>query len=91
MKNEAKLGKKINPSTGRLAEFFSCAGCGGEFTNKDVEVDHISPVVDPSVGFIDWNTFISRLFSGKENYQVLCKSCHKDKSNKERVKRGRKS
>ena len=84
VKNEAKVGKKINPASGRLAEFYLCSGCGGEFTNKDVEVDHIDPVVDPKVGFVDWNTFISRLFSPKDNYQVLCKVCHKAKSDLEK-------
>lgn len=84
VKNEAKTEKRVNPESGRVAQFYTCAGCGQEFTNKDVEVDHIEPVVDPSVGFVDWNTFIARLFSPKENYQVLCKTCHKKKSKKEK-------
>jgi 5-methylcytosine-specific restriction endonuclease McrA len=84
VKNSAKLGKKQNPETGRLAEFYQCSGCGGEFTNANVEVDHISPVVDPAVGFVDWNTLVCRLFSPKENYQLLCKSCHQIKTNHEK-------
>jgi len=84
VKNEAKTEKKVNPSSGRVAQFYSCAGCGEEFTNKEVEVDHISPVVDPKVGFVDWNTFIARLFSPKENYQLLCRQCHLIKSNLEK-------
>lgn len=81
---EAKTEKKINPKSGKLAQFYRCNGCKQEFTNKDVEVDHIDPVVEPKVGFVDWNTYITRLFSPKDNYQVLCKTCHKEKSKKER-------
>lgn len=84
VKNEAKTEKKINPESGRLAQFFQCAICKDEFTNKEVEVDHISPVVDPKVGFVDWNTYINRLFSFKDNYQLVCTKCHKAKSNSEK-------
>lgn len=90
VKNAAKLGKKTNPATGRVAEFFECAICKGDFTNKDVEVDHINPVVDPSTGFKDWNTFIERLFCGPNNYQLVCKGCHKKKSAEEKQLKKRK-
>lgn len=83
---EAKTEKKVNPATGRLAQFYRCNACKQEYTNKDVEVDHIIPVVDPKDGFVDWNTYIDRLFCSKDNYQVLCVSCHKKKSKKERAK-----
>jgi 5-methylcytosine-specific restriction endonuclease McrA len=83
---ESKTEKKINPKTKRLAQFYQCARCKDEFTNKDVEVDHIVPVVDPSVGFVDWNTFIARLFTERENYQTLCKPCHKLKTKEENKK-----
>lgn len=87
VKNEAKTEKKINPATGRVAQFYICAGCGEEYTNKDVEVDHIDAVVDPNVGFVDWNTYIARLFSSKDNYQLLCKTCHRLKSNEEKKRK----
>ena len=86
VKNAAKLGKRVNPATGRVAEFYKCSGCDGEFTNKEVEVDHIIPVVNPKVGFTTWDDFIAGLYSYKENYQVLCKTCHKAKSKKEKQK-----
>ena len=86
VKNEAKTEKRINEASGRVAQFYMCSGCQQEFTNKEVEVDHIDPVVDPKVGFVDWNTYIPRLFSPKENYQLLCKACHLVKSNKEKKK-----
>jgi len=76
---------------------YTCAECGKLFMKKHASVDHISPVVCLSEGFIDWNTFITRLFCSKENLQVLCSykikdihlfndtlSCHHIKSQKER-------
>ena len=72
--------------------FFTCASCGVEAIRKDVCVDHVAPVVDPKVGFVDWITYIARLFCGPDNLQILCKKCHKIKTlqeNKER--RGKKN
>lgn len=77
----AETTKKINKKTKRLAQHYKCNGCNKEFTRKDIEVDHISPVVLDE--FIDWNTYIERLFCEQENLQVLCKPCHKKKSLKE--------
>ena len=90
VKNEAKTEKKVNPDSGRLAQFYLCSLCSQEFTNKEVEVDHIIPVIDQTVGFVDWDTYIQRLFSPKENYQLVCKSCHLAKSNLEKKKKGKK-
>lgn len=86
----AKTDKKTNPKTGRLAQFYKCASCDNEFTSKEIEVDHIEPVV-PSTGFVSWDNVIERLFCEQENLQVLCTPCHKKKSkeeNKERKKNG---
>ena len=82
---EASVGKKINEKTGRLAEHYKCAKCKEVFPAKEVQVDHKKPAVDPKIGFVDWNTFIERLFCGKKNLQVLCLSCHKTKTGKEKL------
>ena len=81
---KAQVGKKINKASGRLAMHFECAECKGHFPQKLMAADHINPVVDPSVGFVDWNTFIDRLFIELEGYQALCKDCHTLKTNKEK-------
>lgn len=84
----AKTGKKINEKTGRMAQHYQCAGCLQEFPAKGVVADHISPVIEPEVGFIDWNTYIVRMFCSVENLQVLCNngenSCHHKKTKQER-------
>ena len=82
--NLAKTEKKVNTKTGRIAQHYTCNGCGGEFTAKDVQVDHIEPVVDPNTGFISWDVFIERLFCERSNLQVLCKTCHLLESNLEK-------
>ena len=45
-----------------------------------MHIDHIQPVVETSVGFVDWNTYISRLFCSSNNLQLLCPLCHKNKT-----------
>ena len=54
---------------------------------KDVQVDHVAPVVDPKRGFKGWDEYISRLYCESDNLQVLCIPCHKKKTEKERKKR----
>lgn len=83
--NEAKTTKKINVRTGRMAQHYKCKKCKGEFPATEIQVDHRKPVVDPKIGFVDWNTYIERLFCKKSNLQVLCKVCHKEKTKKENI------
>lgn len=82
--NNAEIGKKINVKTGRLAKHYTCNCCKGEFVAADVQVDHISPIIDPEIGFESWDSIIHNMFCEADNLQVLCKTCHADKSNKER-------
>jgi hypothetical protein len=78
--NAAKTEKKINKATGRLAQHYLCAMCEQEYTQKDVQVDHIKPVIDPKKGFVSWDTYIDRMFCEGKNLQVLCKVCHAEKT-----------
>lgn len=78
----SKTEKKVNSKTGRIAQHYKCASCSNEFTSKDIEVDHIKPVV-PETGFVSWDDVIKNLFCGEDNLQVLCTSCHKKKSKEE--------
>lgn len=69
------------------AVFYTCASCSGLFKQGDVAVDHIEPVVSPDTGFVDWNTFMERLWCTPNNLQVLCSTCHHSKSQEERKAR----
>lgn len=82
--NAAKTEKKVNKATGRLAQHYLCAGCQDEYTQKDVQVDHIKPVIDPKKGFISWDVYIDRMFCEQPNLQVLCKVCHLEKTKQEK-------
>jgi hypothetical protein len=82
--NAAKTEKKINKATGRLAQHYLCAMCEQEYTQKDVQVDHIKPVIDPKKGFVSWDTYIDRMFCEGKNLQVLCKICHAEKTQLEK-------
>lgn len=78
--NQAKVGKKLNKSSGRLAEHYTCANCQNEFPATQVQVDHIIPIgYDKS-----WDEWINGLYCEKENLQVLCKPCHKIKTQLEK-------
>ena len=69
---------------------FECADCKVEFTKKDVQVDHIKPVVDPRFGFSGFDEYISRLYCVANNLQVLCRPCHLAKTKRETKRRAKK-
>lgn len=70
---ERALAKKRAKGSNR-GDPYVCAMCCLAF--KDVQVDHVVPVGK----FIDWNTFMDRLFCEEIGLQVLCKDCHLKKS-----------
>ena len=92
---KADVKKSARVSTGK----YLCASCrtvgpatlpplrGQKRRRNNAAVDHISPVVNPSQGFIDWNTYITRMFLEEEGYQILCYACHGDKTRDEREER----
>lgn len=51
---------------------------------NNVHVDHIDPVIDPQEGFVSWDKVINRMFCEADGLQVLCRDCHKRKTNDER-------
>lgn len=84
--NEACIGQRINPKSGRWAKHYTCAACDIAYPQKDVEVNHRIPVI-PVSGFDSWDGLIERLFCEKEHLEVLCKPCHKLVSAKENIER----
>ncbi|MNX05478.1 hypothetical protein D3C86_350920 [compost metagenome] len=74
--SRACVGQKINPKSGRLAKHYVCASCRFEFVAKDVEVNHILPVI-PTSGFDSWDATIERLFCEESGLECLCKPCHR--------------
>lgn len=75
---QAKASARVNRGE------YRCAMCEEVFCLKEIHVDHIDPVVDPARGFTTWDEYIDRLFCEAEGLQILCKVCHKDKTNEEK-------
>jgi hypothetical protein len=76
---------------------YKCASCGaigpptlpppkGKTRRiKNIVADHITPIVDPSVGFTSYDDWIERCFCELDGFQALCHKCHTEKSNEERA------
>lgn len=84
--NEACVGQKINPKSGRLAKFYTCNICKEDFPAKQVEVNHIIPVI-PVTGFDSWDGVVERLFCEADKLEVVCRPCHKNISKQENINR----
>lgn len=65
---------------------YECFECGSIFASKEVEVDHIVPAGSLKT-FEDLPGFVERMFCEADGFQVLCKPCHKVKTNAERTAR----
>lgn len=78
--NLACTGQKVNQKTGRLAKHYKCNCCKNDFPAKDVQVDHINAIINPEIGFTNWDDVINNLFCEIDNLQVLCKECHSSKT-----------
>lgn len=84
-----KRAARARARTPRKGFYYLCDKCGGEFLRKETAVDHIEPVVQPELGFVDWNTLVGRLFCHETNLAVLCKPCHKLKTKVEAGERAK--
>jgi 5-methylcytosine-specific restriction endonuclease McrA len=78
-KEKVQIGvfKNGNP---KYKTLFKCNSCGELFERGDTHMDHINPVIDVDSGFVDWNTYIERLFVDVEGWQLLCAGCHEIKT-----------
>lgn len=68
---------------------YRCAVCNEFASSTKISVDHIIPVISTDKGFTDWNMFIDRLFCSKKELQPICHTCHKRKTNAERLERNK--
>lgn len=87
----AEAKRKARVSRGK----YRCTSCKKLFGPKEIQIDHIEPVISPETGFKTFDEYIDRLFCSKEGLQVLCKKkCHKEKTKAEvkvRAKKNRNS
>lgn len=73
---------------------YRCAGCNEEVPAtikvdrkrvKFIFVDHINPIVDPNVGWTNWDDVIDKMFCEEDNLQLLCGDCHSTKTAEEKL------
>lgn len=67
--------------------FYKCNMCGDVFKKKEIQVDHIIPIIDVKTGFTDYNDFVFNLFCHQDNLQCLCIPCHNGKTSVENERR----
>ena len=71
----------------RLKKEYRCAACGKWFPRKDVEIDHVEPCGSLR-SLEDVASFIERLTpEDPKAFQIVCKPCHKRKTQAERIAR----
>ena len=59
-----------------------CGECGEYFNKSEMQIDHIDPVHPVDGREIDFETKKNRmLFCGLDNFQPICKPCHRSKTN----------
>lgn len=84
----------------KLGKGWKCELCGvvGLVTEKilkngkkrkvmPVQVDHIDPVGEEPVTWLEVGPWLKRLFCAITNLQCICRECHQTKTNKERSER----
>ena len=85
VRRERQWFKKDGTAAKKPRVEYSCSNCDEYFMKKDVQVDHTVPVISPEKGFETWDIFVERLFCGADNLAVLCKPCHKVKTDEEKA------
>jgi 5-methylcytosine-specific restriction endonuclease McrA len=95
-KTEALNKVKVSLEVGRTLKdkpimrvFFKCAHCEALFKRDEVDADHINPIVDPVDGMVSWDEYINGLFCDSSGFQILCKPCHKIKTDAENIIRNK--
>lgn len=58
---------------------YLCNHCNNYYKEKEIQADHILEVGGIK-DYKDIPGFVERLFCEKEGYQILCKSCHTQKT-----------
>lgn len=69
-------------------EYYRCKSCRAVVERSNKQMDHIEPVVSVTLGWTrSWDDYRDRMFVHESQLQVLCKSCHKNKTGTENKER----
>lgn len=95
-KKRARVGRRINLKTNRLAWHSRCASCKGEYAERDLVSDHKDPVVPVDRNYAlraygpeNLGMLLMRLLPYPDGYQQLCDRCHDEKTAAEQADRAR--
>lgn len=77
---------RVSVDWGRTKVAYVCAVCEETYKATEVQVDHIVPAGSLKT-YKDLPSFVERMFCEKNGLQVLCKECHKKKTQEERAAR----
>lgn len=55
---------------------YKCEKCSKLVDRHDITLDHILPVVDPLVGYVNWDVYISRMYCDESGFAAICTTCH---------------
>lgn len=76
-----KVKRKSQSSNSRLKWEYQCNTCKEWFSRKEVQIDHLEECGSLK-GFEDLEGFIRRLTPESiDSYQVLCVTCHRERTN----------
>ena len=91
-RKESPIYKQDGTVSKRKSVDYKCNICGEYFKSKDVEVDHIRPVVAvwSSTSNMTLHQYIKMVDCPENNLQLICSVCHKLKSSMERKLRSKK-
>lgn len=89
-KNRKKFPVEIRSKKGtytREVWHYNCSQCGPDvwYRDKDIQMDHVNPVVDEVLGWQGFDVFIDRLLVEESGWQRLCEKHHEEKSAAETV------
>jgi len=51
---------------------------------RNIIADHEPPIIDPAVGFTNWDDYIKKMFCEIDGFQAVCHECHTKKTKEER-------
>ena len=75
----SRCGKMINPATGKPCNAHLCPICNERHIEANMAIDHIEPII-PITGHDSYDNIIDRLLCELDGFQVICKPCHKLKT-----------
>lgn len=85
-----KASRPSQSSNKRLKTEYQCSSCQKWFPRTQVQIDHIVPC-GSLMSYDDIVPFIKNLTQeDSDSYQILCKPCHKTKTDKEKADRNSK-